>query len=88
MSNNNTILPNTSNIAPAHEDAIHKLISCENIKNLAASHSELCNGIYAVLNGGSDFTEIEPLFHRLIDQSSEIELLINVKLSLESEHVN
>lgn len=84
MSTKDISITNKINTSQSSHDAIHKLISCENIKNLAASHSELCNGIYAVLNGGSDFTEIEPLFHRLIDQSSEIESLINVKLSLES----
>lgn len=88
MSNNNTILPNTSNIAPAHEDAIHKLISCENIKDLALKHSELCNAVYSSLSGGCNFDEVSLMLCRLIDQSEQIETLISTKLHIESEHVN
>lgn len=84
MSTKDISITNKINTSQSSHDAIHKLISCENLKDLASSHSELCHGIFAVLNGGSDFSEIQPLFLRLIEQSGDIEHLIALKISCES----
>jgi len=81
MSFNNIDIANKINAAQASGASIHELISCENIGDLASKHSQLCNALYSCLSGGCTFEEVSLMMTRLIDQSEDIEVLLNLKLS-------
>ncbi|MBQ4839858.1 MULTISPECIES: hypothetical protein [Pseudoalteromonas] len=83
MSDNNIILAANSNSTQVQQNLIHKIISCEKVTDLALEHRELCHGVYAVLNGGAQIKDIEPLLFRLLEQSDDIASLLNQKKSFE-----
>lgn len=83
MSNNTTTLSISSNDTPIIPEQIHKLISCENLTNLAETHSDLCHGLYASIHGGASMEAIKSIAETIMSQSEDISSAISLKASLD-----